>query len=354
MHISRRQFVALSAATGVAVMGGRLHARPLAARRAAEFFAWRSAGTHALVALGRTGDDLSLVGGNSVVLTIKGETLLVDTKQAVIAPALRREMQPRAGTLVRVLNTHHHFDHAGGNGSFHADAPLMAHPKAAERIGASREAFLAQLDQKIGALEVSKVEGAQAAAADAKSFRDNLANLPGDALTPKEPWTPQTKLAVGGTPVTLLHYGPGHTDNDLVVHVPSENLLVTGDLVFNGLHPYFDVEGGATITGWLGALKRMRTLCNDKTVVVPGHGDVGGPAIIDTQIAYLNAVHRTVAKAIADGTPREDVVKMTLPDRDAYLLKFAQPFLWGGVFDELSRGKKDDAPKAPAGTPAGA
>lgn len=344
MSLSRREFVALGAGVGVSLLAGRaLGARGGGAwSRAGEFFEWRTLSKQAVAAIGRTGDDLRIVGGNSVVLTDAGESLLIDTKQAVLGPALRREMKARAGTLRRVLNTHHHFDHAGGNGAFSGEAPIVAHPNAVRRIEASREAFLAQLDTKIDALRVSEVPGATEAADDARAFLDTLANLPGDALTPRERWSPEQKVLVGNLPVVVHHFGSGHTDNDLVVHVASENLVITGDLVFHGFHPFFDADGGADIFGWLRALQQVRMLCNERTVVVPGHGPVSDRGCIDRQMKYLTDVVAAVDRAIDAGKTRDEVAAMTLPGHDDYLLKFAQPFLWGGVFDQVSKAKAEE------------
>lgn len=347
MSLTRREFVALGAGVGVSLLAGRgLGARGGGAwSRGGEFFEWRSLTKQAVAAIGRTGDDLQIIGGNSVVLTSEGESLLIDAKQAVLGPALRREMKAHSGTLRRVLNTHHHFDHAGGNGAFSGEVPIVAHANAVRRIEASREAFLAQLGAKIDALRVSTAPGASEAADDAQAFLDTLANLPGDALTPKERWAPEQKLLVGNLPVVVHHFGSGHTDNDLVVHVPSENLVITGDLVFHGYHPFFDAEGGADIFGWLRALQQVRMLCNERTVVVPGHGPVSDRGCIDRQMQYLVEVVAAVRRAIDAGKTREEVAGMTLAGYEEYLLKVAQPFLWGGVFDQVSKAKEEEEKK---------
>ena len=59
--------------------------------------------------------------------------------------------------------------------------------------------------------------------------------------------TSATGLDLGGSWVQVRHFGrPSHTDNDLVVHLVDHNVVHTGDVVFSGLHPFFDANGGAS------------------------------------------------------------------------------------------------------------
>ncbi len=144
----------------------------------------------------------------------------------------------------------------------------------------------------------------------------------------------------------LKHFGTGHTDNDLVVHLARENVVIAGDLIFNGLNPYFDVSAKANSAGWINSLREVEKLCDSRTVVIPGHGPVGDIACVKAQIDYFERVREAVAKAIKEGRTREDVSTMSLPGRESFALKPALPYLWGGVFDELSPAKA--APSTPA------
>ena len=79
-------------------------------------------------------------------------------------------------------------------------------------------------------------------------------------------------------------------------------------------------------------------LCNPKTVVVPGHGEVGDVEAAKRQIKYFEDVQAAVAKAIKDNKKREEVVQMSLPQYSEYGLKQAQPLVLGGAFDEMTKG----------------
>jgi len=97
------------------------------------------------------------------------------------------------------------------------------------------------------------------------------------------------ELDLGGRRVELRTWGRAHTRGDQVVFLPEERVLFTGDLAEErcfAIFPYFppddaDVDGEL----WIAALERLEAL--DPRIVVPGHGDVGGPEVIATVREYL-------------------------------------------------------------------
>ncbi len=343
-RMSRREFVWSAAAlAGAAALPALVRGQDRAAPKAPRFFEWQEVRPGFHIALGRTGDDMALVGGNSTLVVEPGRgkggrAVLIDTKQAVLGPALRREAMDRCEGLHRVINTHHHFDHSGGNAAAAAGGVILwAHPKCRERITTGIAQLTAQLDQKIAALEQSSLEGAKEAAADAKQFKDDLGSVKPEAFVPEA--MPMDTKELARHKVEVHHTGPGHTDNDLFFFFPQADVLVTGDLLFNGLHPYYDKSAGATSAGWVRALGRMVELCGKDTVVVPGHGPVTDLEGVKKQIKYFEDARAAVEKAVQDGKPREEVEKMRLPQYASYGLQVAVGYLMGGLWDEFS--KKD-------------
>jgi glyoxylase-like metal-dependent hydrolase (beta-lactamase superfamily II) len=341
-RISRREFVWSAAAlAGAAALPPFARAQERAAPKAATFFEWKEVRPGFHIASSRTGDDMTLVNGNSTLVVEPGRAkggraVLIDTKQAVLGPALRREAMDRCEGLHRVINTHHHFDHSGGNAAAGAGGViLMAHPKCRERIMTGIAQLTAQLDQKIAALEQSSLEGAGEAAADAKKFKEELGNLKPEAFVPEA--MPIDTKELARHKVEVHHTGPGHTDNDLFFFFPQADVLVAGDLLFNGLHPYYDKSAGATSAGWVRALGRMVELCGKDTVVVPGHGAVTDIEGVKKQIKYFEDARAAVEKAVQEGKPREEVEKMRLPQYGSYGLQVAVGFLMGGLWDEFTR-----------------
>ena len=99
-----------------------------------------------------------------------------------------------------------------------------------------------------------------------------------------------------------LHYmGPAHTTNDTVVWIPERRLLFTGDLAFNGGTPFVAM---GSISGSLVALDRLREL--EAETIVPGHGSVCGPEVLDHMEDYLRFVQDRAKDAFESGiTPLE-------------------------------------------------
>lgn len=361
--ISRRHFVASSAgwlagSALLALPAGARPARPLRPRAGdPEFYEWKELAPNLFAGLNRTGENFDLVGGNSVLAVAAGAGLLIDTKQAVLGPSLLREVLARTGGLARAINTHHHFDHAGGNHALHAAGiPISAHPRAVDRLKptSAADGMIAQLDAKVKALEASDLPGAKAAGADAAKFRDHLADVPPQAWVPTDIIGADATLSLAGRKVEVRWFGGGHTDNDLVIRFPDVNVVVTGDLVFNGLHAYYDASADANTARWQKSLRAVEGLCNATTTVVPGHGAVGNVESIRAQITYFDRMREYVAAAMKAGKTREEIVKMEGPDAyKGYALKMALGYLLGGLFDEMSPPKPKEEP-AGAKKPSGA
>src|SRR4030095_5874587 len=74
----------------------------------------------------------------------------------------------------------------------------------------------------------------------------------------------------GDRRIDIRHLGMGHTSGDIVVHLPKEGILITGDLV---VWPVPLVGNPQSHIGeWAATLEKLRAL--HATVIVPGHGPV--------------------------------------------------------------------------------
>ncbi len=331
--VTRREFLAASAAV---LLASRLRAQPAPAA----IYTWTEVAKGVFVAQNRTAS-MAVVGGNSILLPHADGSLLIDTKQAVLGASLKREASAHA-PVKHVINTHHHFDHAGGNWAFSQDAALHAHPACITRLADAGKQYAPGVTRTISALEAAaqdkSIPDADALLADAKAFRDSLATLKDTAWQPTQELKPApdapTTLTLAGAKIEVHHFGPGHTDNDLALFLPASNVLVTGDLLFHALHAYFDASAKASSTGWTAACERLLKLCNDKTVVVPGHGAVGDKQIITKQIEYFRAATKVVEDAIKDGKTRDEVAKLTIPNTESHGLKIAEALVLGGIYDE--------------------
>lgn len=89
---------------------------------------------------------------------------------------------------------------------------------------------------------------------------------------------------------------PAHTTNDSIVWIPERKTLFCGDLLFHGGTPFLLM---GSIEGAVEVLEEMKTLGAE--TIVPGHGTVTGPALIDTVIDYLTFVQDVARRGIDAG-----------------------------------------------------
>ncbi len=206
-----------------------------------------------------------IVGSESVILidtcsTQRRTTQLLDAVRSVTSAPVNI-----------VVNTHHHGDHTHGN-SFTAPAAIVAHRRCRETLLATGinhyEAVFEQPDW--GALRVS---------APVITFESQL-----------DLWADDLQVE--------LHYigEPAHTTNDVVAWIPDRKVLFTGDLVFHQGTP-FVVMG--SLAGSLKSIDRLRAFGAD--VIVPGHGPVCGPEVLDMVERYLTFVHDLAVSARHSG-----------------------------------------------------
>ena len=218
--------------------------------------------------------------------------LLVDTRSSHReADELRADLRALGDLPVRwVVNTHAHFDHTFGNHLFgpgsEVGAPIYGH----ERVPAHLEEY----------------------------ERPMLADWVARGEPPVEDWrevviTPPTLLVVdqhaldlGDRGVELVHLGRGHTDNDLLVHVPDAGAWLVGDLLEESGPPMYG--SGSFPLDWPGTVAALCGRLPDDAVLVPGHGWPVGPAFAGRQQGDLQRVADLIRALHAAGVPAAEAV----------------------------------------------
>ncbi|WP_327189458.1 MBL fold metallo-hydrolase [Streptomyces xinghaiensis] len=217
--------------------------------------------------------------------------VLVDTAATESrARRLREEVERIApGGPDYVVNTHFHGDHVFGNGQFAPRAAIVAHE--------GTRADTAEAGLALRGLWPDVEWGETPLVLPTLTFRDELT------------------LHAGGLRTELLHVGPAHTANDVVAWVPDRRVLFAGDVVWSGVTPYVLM---GSIEGSLRALDRLRALA--PRTVVPGHGPVGGPELLDRTGAYLRWIGALAEQGVRDGsTPLEVAERADLGEFSALL-----------------------------------
>lgn len=185
------------------------------------------------------GFDGNMSGGNMAVLVTDAGVILVDNKFADSFAGIMQQVRKVSSAPIRyVLNTHHHFDHAGSNADFMPAAQVIGHENA----------------------------------------RGNMLRN-GEAGPPNLTYDGRTSVFLGDAEVQAHYFGRGHTSGDSVVYFPDLRTVHTGDLMLWGdrmdgttLTPFVDYANGGSALAWTTTLDGLLSL--DFDTVIPGHGPI--------------------------------------------------------------------------------
>ena len=262
------------------------------------------------------------VGSNSAVIVNRDDVLIVDSH---ISPESGRAMLQEIRTMtdkpVRILiNTHFHYDHTNGNQAFPPGVDIIGHEFTRRKLTGDileRGMFadlLKGLPRQLDDLK-ARAAGETDPAAKARiaqqvpvqtAFANSLKDL--KVTPPNVVIDDRMTLFRGDREIRLLYLGRGHTGGDLVVYLPKEKVLCTGDLLVHDVANLID----GYVNQWPEALEKLRPI--DFVDVIPGHGDpFKGKERIDWFQSYLrdlwkqgSALHDQKVNA-ADAAKRIDL-----------------------------------------------
>jgi len=343
--LSRRDFGRWTAAglAGLAVGGPALASALARGRgRVTTFFSWEEIreGVHVTTE--------SSTGGNAMVMQTDGGSVLVDAKNAQFGTTLRREAGALGKPVKLLINTHHHADHTGGNHAFldpagddtgGSSVRVLMHPSAKPRVEAQVERYQGAL--RGAARSVPDEVGDATARDEILALAERADEMTAASFAPlsvlPEGFFRGQGVDFGGKRLKVRHIGAGHTDNDIFIYDDDTNVLHTGDLVFHKLHPFFDESAKATSLGWMESCQAMVDLCNDDTVVIPGHGEITDVEGIKGQIKYFETVREAAGSALDAGKSKEDFAGSDIEALAGYGFERIKARTFGSVYDEIVR-----------------
>jgi glyoxylase-like metal-dependent hydrolase (beta-lactamase superfamily II) len=119
---------------------------------------------------------------------------------------------------------------------------------------------------------------------------------------------------VGGKAVELIEVGPAHTGGDVLVHVPADRIVFTGDILFIEGTP---IMWAGPIGNWIAACDRILDL--DCETIVPGHGPVTDKRGVEAVRAYLSYIRDETRKRYDAGMSARDAAHdVALGDYDSW------------------------------------
>ena len=215
-------------------------------------------------------------GGNIGVSYGEDGTFIVDDQFAPLAPKIQAAIAGLGASPVKYLvNTHWHFDHAGGNEPFgNAGAIIVAQSRVRDRLAAG-----------------GTVAG------------NNSPPAPKAAL-PVVTYDRGVTFHINGDTLDVLHTGGGHTDGDSVIYWRKANVLHTGDMMMHRSgFPFVDLSSGGNVRHLLVSIDQMIAMTDANTVVIPGHGPLATRAdLIAWRAMIATAVERVEALKSAGRT----------------------------------------------------
>jgi cyclase len=233
-------------------------------------------------------------GGNLGLSVGADGVFMIDDQFATNAEANLAKIEEFAkGKPKYLINTHWHFDHAGGNAVFgKAGATIFASDNVRKRL--TNEL-------------VTTGRTAQANPA------------------PKEAWPVVTfvngiDFHLNGQTIRAIRAPmPAHTDGDVFIYFVEADVLHTGDTYMKDRYPFVDTGSGGMQAGFIAAIKKALEIAKPSTKIIPGHGELatrtdleaalamheGARAAVEAQIKAGKTLEQTVAaKPLAQWTPR--------------------------------------------------
>jgi len=227
-----------------------------------------------------------LVGDEHVVL--------IDDGMAPITADLIATVDELSGSSIDfIVNTHVHGDHVGSNATLAENgAVIFAHDNIRKRL------------------------------VEAPDPAGGTAGLPvvtfADAVT----------FHVNGQEAYVFHVAKAHTDGDAVIHFRGANVIVAGDLHFNYLFPFIDLDSGGGVAGFIAGQRRIIKMADDDTVIIPGHGSIANRADLQASVDMLVDATARVESLILDGKTEEEILAANP------LADFHDTWNWGFISTE--------------------
>ena len=210
-------------------------------------------------------------GGNLGLITGDDGVVLIDDGLEPLAAVTLAAIESLTGDPVDfVINTHAHGDHTGAN-------------------------------------EALNKRGATVVAHD-NLRRQMIKDGSNRAALPELTFTDAVTFHLNGHTASVFHVANAHTDGDSVIHFPEVNIIHTGDVMFNKMFPYIDMDSGGSVDGFIAAQKKIIALADDATKIIPGHGELANKADLQAAINMLEDAQSRVKALVDAGKSQEEVL----------------------------------------------
>jgi glyoxylase-like metal-dependent hydrolase (beta-lactamase superfamily II) len=253
------------------------------------------------------------------------ETIIFDS---FLSPDVAKELlevlkEMDLSPLKYVVNSHSHNDHIRGNQVFSADVKIISTTKTAELIREWEPLDIAEekkyaparfsyYDSLFNSFNGDKLSREYQQILMWRPYYETLSNSYLEIKTRLPDTFVDTIQNFDGPnrSLQLITKGMGHTESDLMLYLPDDEILFTGDLVFNACHPYLAHGSIRDLDKQLNFMDSLSI-----TTVVPGHGQIGSKDIIATMREYILSVESLAAEMNNQELTIEDLETIEIPEK---------------------------------------
>jgi len=109
--------------------------------------------------------------------------------------------------------------------------------------------------------------------------------------------------------IQAIHYPTAHTIGDAIYYIKNKNLIITGDLFVLYGPPYIDYSYGGTFSGFIKAVDNILNICDDKTILIPGHGEISDrQGLLEYRNKLLES-KKIIAKLVSEGKSLDEIIR---------------------------------------------
>ena len=271
---------------------------------------------------------------NNVVAlsTAKGIVVVDSTGIPSIARKMRKIIEKEFGStdFKYLINTHNHWDHSWGNMAF-PEVKTVAH----ERCKALMRRDEDRMDETIASFKrniqtrkesLNKLEPGSEDAKRAQAYITEATMAVADysegfrMMPPMITFDDRMTLDLGDMTLNLVYFGMSHSSADIFIHIPEENLLLTGDIFLDGRWvPLFTAGGDLDIPRWIEVLNGLLADDNIK-LVIPGHQHFWPRERLEIWRDYIVKLWEGINAAKKEGlTVEQALERFPLEERYYYL-----------------------------------
>lgn len=232
-------------------------------------------------------------GGNVGVSAGEDGLLIVDDGIAPALEEIKTQLEElktcvQCGDVVFLINTHWHFDHVEGNEHFGKQgAVIVAHDNVRVLLSSPQEF---------------------------KSMGMKFAAYPKEAL-PVVTFDESVSLHFNGEEIQVTHLPNGHTNSDSIVYFTGSNVLHTGDLFFNGMFPFVDLEHGGSVKEMTKNVEEIINVFPEDVKIIPGHGELADMEDLKSYHTMLVETTKIVQDQMNNGKSLEEIQAAGLPEK---------------------------------------